>query len=50
MSHTRGRSDGRQERCECGYNDLHRHLNNTILLHTLFFLKRICPNFIHKLF
>ena len=31
-----------QERCECGYYHLHRHLNNTVFLHTqILFLKRI---------
>ena len=32
-AHARCRANRRQERCECGYNDLHRHLNNTVLLH-----------------
>ena len=36
ISHTRGRCDGRQEGCECGYYNLHRNLNYTLLHHLRF--------------
>ena len=32
-AHTARRCDGREEGCECGYYDLHRNLNNVVLLH-----------------
>ena len=35
VSHAAGRAQCRQKCCESGYYHLHRHLNKTILLHTL---------------
>ena len=37
VAHTAGGTDGREEGCERGYYDLHRYLDDPLLLHTLFF-------------
>ena len=36
VAHARGGADGRQEGCERGYYHLHRQLDDTLLLHTIF--------------
>ena len=38
MPHATGCTQCRQESCESGYYNLHRHLNKTILLHFSFLI------------
>ena len=45
IPHATGRCDGRQEGCECGYYDLHRYLDYTLLhllISFLLFLSLFC--------